>query len=424
MTPILRSVDLRTRARGAIDPVDHEAFWERDWAAAVHARGERAAADAEHLGLQPLTIRVDGDARTLRVRAGRLEAATGAAAPLVVDLDGAAFSDLVRERKSGLGLAMGGRVDGDSASNQMLCAWDAVLRSVLDGRAVYRAGDLTVRGRDGTTLDLTREFRPGEDRGEAAHFLTEAGFLLLKDVFTEAEMAAVDVDFARAVDAAHPDDGTSWWATTGTGARYACRILDLGRQSEYLRELFRDPRFLAIGEILDDGHAPGDPFGEHFSEVTAEGLVKRVDSVEGLACLPWHKDCERGGHSMFCSGITIGICLTPVDEAHGGLDVIAGSHRANIARSQWDAGLDLPTVKLRADRGDVTVHLSCTLHRSTHPRSAERRVVYTGFALPARPGDREDHVEQSVLARERAELADGRARAGFLAHAPNRGSSA
>ncbi len=412
---VRRSVDVRTRNKGASDPVDPHAFWERDWATAVDAHGERAAADAEHLGLQPLTIRVDGDARTLQVSAGRLEAVAGPSAPLVVDLDSAAFTDLVGERKSGLGLAVGGRVDGDGASNQMLCAWDAVLRSVLDGRVVYRPGDVTVRGLDGATLDLTREFRLGEDRAEAAHFLTEAGFLLLKDVFTEAEMAAADVDFARAVDTARPDDGTSWWAATGTGERYPCRILDLARQSEYLHELFRDPRFLAIGEILDDGHTPGDPFGEHFSEVTAEGLVKRVDSVEGLACLPWHKDCERGGHSMFCSGITIGICLTPVDEAHGGLDVIAGSHRANIARSQWDAGLDLPTVKLRAARGDVTVHLSCTLHRSTHPRSAERRVVYTGFALPARPGDRDDHVEQSVLARERAELADGQSRAGFLA---------
>jgi ectoine hydroxylase-related dioxygenase (phytanoyl-CoA dioxygenase family) len=118
---------------------------------------------------------------------------------------------------------------------------------------------------------------------------------------------------------------------------------------------------------------------------------------------------------MFCSGITVGICLTPVDEAHGGLDVVAGSHRANIARAQFDAGLDLPTVRLRAERGDVTVHLSCTLHRSTHPRSTERRVAYSGFALPPRPGDRGDGADRRVLARQRAELAGGQERAGFLA---------
>ena len=32
--------------------------------------------------------------------------------------------------------------------------------------------------------------------------------------------------------------------------------------------------------------------------------------------------------------------------------------------------------------GDVTVHLSCTLHMSQAPVTAERRVLYTGFRLP------------------------------------------
>jgi hypothetical protein len=107
---------------------------------------------------------------------------------------------------------------------------------------------------------------------------------------------------------------------------------------------------------------------------------------------------------MFCSGLTIGICLTPADEAHGGLDVMAGSHRANIARAQIDNSLGLPAVTLRAERGDVTVHMSCTLHRSTHPRSRERRVAYTGFALPPRPGDPHEQDAQGRLRDERAAI--------------------
>jgi hypothetical protein len=397
------SIDARTHRRG-MDRVEPADFWEGGWAVAVEQRGEPAARDAEVLGLEPVTIRTDGQDWSLRTRAGRVEATPGAPEGLLVQLDRAAFNDLVQERKSAFGLAIAGRVSGDDRSVHMFCAWDPVLRSVLDGRSLYRPGEVTLEALGGGRLDLDQAFELDGPGGEAAHFLAEAGFLHLKDVFTDDEMAAIDADLTTAVEGARPDDGVSWWATTKPGVRYPCRILDFVTKSESLRRLLGRPTFRSIGQLLDDGHQPGDPFGEHFSEVTAEGLVKRVDSVDGLVCLPWHKDCERGGHALYCSGLTIGICLTPVDEAHGGLDVIAGSHRALIDRSQFDAGLDLPTVRLRAARGDVTVHTSCTVHRSTHPHQSERRVVYTGFALPARPGDAAPSVDRSVLAQERAAL--------------------
>ena len=409
--PARPSVDTRTRSQGARTPVDAAAFFGGAWRDALDRNGERAAADAERLGVVPIAIAVDDDVFTLRRGARDLEVEPGADATLRVALDGDAFSELVCEQRTALGLVIGGRVAGDPESNEAFCAWDPVLRSALDGRGVYRAGDVVMHARDGSPLDLAPRFRLGDDPAAAAHFVAEAGFLLLQGVFTADEMDAVDADLARAVDAARPDDGESWWAATRTGERYPCRILEFARKSELLQALLTDPRFLAIGELLGDGHRPGDPFGEHFAAVTAEGLLKRVDSVEGLACLPWHKDCDRGGHSMFCSGLTVGICLTPVDEAHGGLDVVAGSHRANIARTQIDRELDLPRVTLRAERGDLTVHMSCTLHRSTHPTSRERRVAYTGFALPPRPGEahRDDtraDAGQARLRRDRAAIGD------------------
>jgi Phytanoyl-CoA dioxygenase (PhyH) len=401
-----RSVDTRTRPVGASSPVDAGAFWDGEWRDALARNGERAADDAARLGLPPLAIAVDGDMWTLRRGERTLEVVPGRdAATLHVALDRDAFADLVYEHRTALGLVIGARVDGDPESNEAFCAWDPVLRSALDGRGVYRPGDVTMLDKiDGSPLELDRRFRLGDHADEASQFLAEAGFLLLQGVFTDEEMDAVDADLARAVDAARPDDGESWWAATRAGERYPCRILEFARKSESLRALLADPRFLAIGELLGDGHRPGDPFGEHFADVTAEGLVKRVGSVEGLACLPWHKDCERGGHSMFCSGLTVGICLTPVDEAHGGLDVVAGSHRANIARAQVERELDLPRVTLGAGRGDLTVHMSCALHRSTHPASRERRVAYTGFALPPRPGDRHSEDAQPRLRRERADI--------------------
>jgi hypothetical protein len=103
-----------------------------------------------------------------------------------------------------------------------------------------------------------------------------------------------------------------------------------------------------------------------------------------------------------------------MDEAHGGIDVMAGSHRANIARSQIDA-LDLPAVTLRAERGDLTVHMSCTLHRSTHPTSRERRVAYTGFALPPQTGDSKAEAAQTRLRSERAAIGGSNGRPRLVA---------
>ncbi len=133
----------------------------------------------------------------MRVRSGRVESTPGGSEALVVHLDRAAFDDLIQERKSAFGLAIAGRVTGDDRSVHMFCAWDPVLRSVLDGRSLYRPGDVTLRALDGGPLDLDQVFELDRPGAEAAHFLAEAGFLLLKDVFTDDEMAAIDADLVR-----------------------------------------------------------------------------------------------------------------------------------------------------------------------------------------------------------------------------------
>ena len=99
-------------------------------------------------------------------------------------LDAAAFSDFVAEQRTALGLLIAGRVGGDAEATSTFCDWDAVVRSAVDGRGVYETGDVTLRALDGSPLDLDQRFRLGDRPEEAGHFLAEAGFLLLSDVFT------------------------------------------------------------------------------------------------------------------------------------------------------------------------------------------------------------------------------------------------
>ena len=243
-----------------------------------------------------------------------------------------AFTDLVLERRTALGLAVGGRVAGDGESNELFCRVGP--RAALRHR---RARDLPSRrrraaGRDGSRLDLDQRFRLGRrprrrralPRGRGVHPARER-------VHRRRDGGGRCRPLTRAM-RARPDDGTSWWAATRTPASATRAASWISRpksrvspRADGRSALSRDRR------ALDDGHDPGIRSASTSTRSRPKVSSKRVGSVEGLACLPWHKDCERGGHSMFCSGLTIGICVTPVDEAHGGLDVIAGSHRAHIA---------------------------------------------------------------------------------------------
>ena len=112
-----------------------------------------------------------------------------------------------------------------------------------------------------------------------------------------------------------------------------------------------------------------------------------------------------GDHSRRCCGLTVGISVTGAGRENGELGAVAGSHRANVAPLGVE-GVDLPRVPLPTRTGDVTVHCSCTLHMSRPPVSAERRVVYTGFDLAPRPGDRRADIDPAEARRQRAALND------------------
>jgi hypothetical protein len=256
--------------------------------------------------------------------------------------------------------------------------WWVVLRSLIDGRPIHTRDAIMFEDRNGAPLDLTRAFTPDDNDDDIAAFLAVAGFLHLRGWFDAEMMHEISADMDRALPTYARDDGRSWWAKTAAGDDRCVRMEFFHEHSARVLELLASERFLRIGRLLDGDYLPRTT-GDRI-----EALVKPIGVVEGISDVPWHKDCSLGMHSYRCCGLTTGISVTGADAKSGQLRVVAGSHRALVQPAFVRSSSDLPIVDLPTEAGDVTVHCSCTLHMSQPPVERERRVMYTGFGLPAK----------------------------------------
>jgi hypothetical protein len=348
---------------------------------AVGKNGALAARGVIYKKLPALGLAVDGRTVTLRERDGHLELQEGGgtADVTVATLSEGALSNFVQDIQTAMGLAMTSKVEITQGAFDTWIGWEPVVRALLDGRPVHEAGAITLRDRNDNPLDHGRTFGLDDDRNEIAHFLNEAGFLHVENVFSESEMAAVSTDLDAAVGSAKPDDGASWWAGDAAGRQQAVRVLWFHEKSDALRELLADDRLQWLAGLTGDAH--------NGKKLAAEGLIKPLGIKTGLSDLPWHKDCGQGMHSYYCSGMTVGISVTGADRESGALGVVPGSHRANVQTAGIDTSLDLAPIKLETRTGDITVHCSDSLHRAHRPTHRPRKVVYTGFRLSPIPGD-------------------------------------
>ena len=211
---------------------------------------------------------------------------------------------------------------------------------------------------------------------EMRAFLEEAGYLHIQGLFTEEEMAAVGADYPKAAPHFEKGDPRAWFATTVDGEEHLVRMEGFDRYSKVTSELLDEDRFQRIGRIPGVGHVQGKRPGARVG-----ALTKPIGVVKGISDIPWHKDCSLGRHSYECCSLTVGISVTGADTDSGQLRVVPGSHRALV----WPApclqpDLDLEAIDLPTRTGDVTVHLSCTLHRAQPPVTRPRKVLYTGFS--------------------------------------------
>jgi hypothetical protein len=398
----MTTIDIRSRRHREVRNLSPGDFAADRLPDLLSAHGALAARGVSVQGLRPLAITVGNEGFTLRVRGDVLVANPGIDGDAVVaDLAQPAFSDLVQDQVSTDWLVMTGQVQTQHGHDRDVAAWGPALRALLDGVAVYEPEMVALRDRDGGDLNLHRSFEIDDPPEEVGYFLSQAGFLHLRGVFTEAEMADVSAELDDAMADATRDDGQSWWARTGEDW-YPARILGFNGKSPTLRHLLRDERFQAIRRFTDDEFIQSDIDRTDM----AEGLYKKIGVEEGISDVPWHKDCSPGGHSYGCAGLTVGISVTGADRYSGELGVVAGSHRANVSGIGITGALDLPRIALPTSTGDCTVHTSCTLHMSRPPESKERRVCYTGFQLAPMADDQLPTVTNEEARQARAALDD------------------
>jgi Phytanoyl-CoA dioxygenase (PhyH) len=389
------SVDKRTRVDGQIDPVDPTACFEELLPAAFEREQDLLAAAVAELAPRPWTIEVDGAAWTLAVDDGVVRVTEGRDddAGTVLRSHPEQLQDLVQDQVSVVGMQTNGTLDQPVGRFDALLDWWLLLRGALDARAPHTDGAIDLVDADGAPLALDRSFSADADLDEMGDFLQRAGYLHLSGVFDEAEMDAVSRDMDAAAPTYSPGDGRSWWAKNGAGDDLLVRMQYFDQVSPAVERLTGDERLQRLAGLTGDDHVYG---GMRDNRI--EALFKPFDVVQGISDLPWHKDCALGRHSYDCCSMTVGISVTGADDVSGQLRTVAGSHRALMWPSQYDRRSGLPIVPLPTRTGDITVHLSCTLHQSVPPVERERRVLYTGFRLPPRGTDAEREALQRLRA--------------------------
>lgn len=361
------SIDKRTREPGYHVASTLEELVEEVLPGAHHELAERGH---RHLGLPAVSLVVDGRTWTFDPGVG------GQPVPLTVDAD--ALPLLLNGQASTTGLMVRGGARCEPGHFGALGAWDVVLRALLDGIPVHEPGAV-----DLSELDLGRAFAPEVDDDELATHLAAAGFAHLRGWVDPALLERIDTEAHAAAAAATPGQPDRWWATTAAGEDVCVRVQRLLDVSPAMVELLAGDVYRRIGSLFADGHAR-DP--ERAG--SCEALLKPVDVVRGLSEFPWHRDCSQGGCAYNCSDYSAGLPLQPTGGERGHLAVMAGSHRASMPAPGMIRGWrsDLPVVALATEPGDLTVHLSCTLHMTEPPRASPRTVVYTTWVLPT-----EDH---------------------------------
>jgi hypothetical protein len=334
-------------------------------------------------GVPAIAFRLhDGRAYRLAPAGDVIAVEAGCDAPIVLELEEAAWSDFVHELATGAGLLYAGRVRFARGTAADLERWEPALRALYNGRPLLDPCRIELCDADGTPLDLRRRFSLADPPAALARFLEQAGFAHVRGVFAPSEVAALRRVVERHQAAARPGDGTSWWARRRDGADVLCRLIYLGLRAPEVAALSDDARLRALAALGAEPLLPALDRSDGHSVV-----LKNPDVVAGLSDLPWHRDCGLGGHPVTCPVLNVGIQLDAANAASGRLLFVPGTAGGSVHRSAL-AQPDVPVAAIDTEPGDVTIHCGCVLHAAPPPLGTGpgRRTLYFTF-MPARAYD-------------------------------------
>jgi ectoine hydroxylase-related dioxygenase (phytanoyl-CoA dioxygenase family) len=119
---------------------------------------------------------------------------------------------------------------------------------------------------------------------------------------------------------------------------------------------------------------------------------------EGLANLPWHRDCGMGGHAVMCPTLIASVFLTPATPETGDLRMLPGSWQRGCGPIDASHPQAPRGVSFAAAPGDVSLHYGDTMHAAPPPARDDldtyRISAVTGFTRPGARAHRGRHYNE------------------------------
>ena len=319
-----------------------------------------------------------GDAYTYSARNGEIVVTPGdEAADTVIGIEPDAWEGLVHDYESAPGLLYGGRVECLRGDAMRFVRWEPALRALYGGRPIYDPDTLSLKDRRGAPLDAERAFSADAEPEDMAHFLRVAGYLLVRGVFSGAEIEGFLAEAKELRGEAVKGDKLSWWGKNAGGDEVLCRVTRAADKPR-LASLTDEPRIRRLVDLADTPlvHSKGEGNG-------VAVIYKNPDMTEGLSDIPWHRDCGMGGHSVMCPMLICSVYLTPATPETGELRFLPGSWQASCGYMNPASERAPEGARFAAEPGDLSLHYGDVMHAApapTRPDLAGYRIsAITGF---------------------------------------------